>query len=112
MTIKTNIEKKIAELEQEKEEMEQMEPPDQVGPKAQEMLDLAISAVLGDREAFVKYMELFSTSPEELARLIPTDGTENDPVKRKARAYLVSNAICAPGTATGLIDNVFGRLDP
>jgi hypothetical protein len=111
MTIKANIEAKIEELQQEKEAMLQMDPPDQVGPKAKELKELAISAVLGNRDAYNAYMKLFAKTTDELARLIPFDNTENDPVKREARAYLVSNAVCAPATATGLIDNVFGRLD-
>ena len=111
MTIKANIEAKIERLQQEKEEMLALEPPDQIGPEATEMKNLAIAAVLGDRDAFIAYMKLFATNDQELARLIPTDGTQNDPVKREARAYLVSNAICAPATATGLIDNVFGKFD-
>src|SRR5215216_672151 len=70
MTIKANIEKKIEELQTEKEDMKTKQPPDQIGPKAKELKDLAISAVLGDREAFVAYMRLFAETDAELARLI------------------------------------------
>jgi hypothetical protein len=111
MDIRANVMDKIAQLQQEKQEMELLEPPNQIGPKAKELKELAISAVLGDRASFIAYMKLFAKTPDELARLLPTDGTENHPQKREARAYLVSNAICAPGTATGLIDNVTVRLD-
>src|SRR5690242_15921023 len=83
MTIKANIEAKIERLQQEKEEMLALEPPDQIGPEATEMKNLAIAAVLGDRDAFIAYMKLFATNDQELARLIPTDGTQNDPVKRE-----------------------------
>jgi hypothetical protein len=107
MTIKANIEEKILQLQKEKDET----PPGQIGPLNKEVKELAIAAVLGEKEDFIAYMKLYAKTPDDLARLIPTDGTENDPVKREARAYLVSNAICAPATATGLIENVFGFLD-
>ena len=110
MTIKANIEEKIAQLQKEKAQI----PPgaaDQIGPRAKELKDLAIAAILGDKGAFIAYMKLFAKSPDELARLTATDGTEKDPIKREARAYLVSNAVCAPGTTTGLNDNVFDLLD-
>jgi len=110
MTIKANIEEKIEELQVEKEGLAEKDPPE-IGPKARQLKELAISAVLGDRDAFIAYMKIFAKTDQELARLIPLDGSEDDPDKREARAYLVSNAVCAPATATGLIDNVFDRLD-
>lgn len=111
MTIKANIEEKIKELKLEREAMQQLQPANQVGPKNKQLKDLAIAAILGEKEDFIAYMKLFAKTPDELARLIPTDGTDNDEKKREARAYLVSNAICAPGTTTQLLENVFGRLD-
>lgn len=60
---------------------------------------------------WVRYMSLFAKNEDELARLIPTDGTENDPVKRDARAYLVANGTCAPGTVMRLLDFVTNKLD-
>ena len=108
MTIKANIEEKIQELKTERAQT----PPGEVGPKNTEVKALAIAAILGEKEDFIAYMKLFAKTPDELARLIPTDGTENDEKKREARAYLVSNAICAPGTTTQLLENVTGRLDP
>jgi hypothetical protein len=61
--------------------------------------------------AWKDYMNTFAKSPEELARLIPTDGTDNDPVKRDARAYLVANGTCGTGTTMTLQDNVTTKLD-
>ena len=112
MTIKANIQEKIQELKTEREQMQQLQPPGQVGPKNKEIKALAIAAILGEKADFIAYMKLFAKTPNELARLIPTDGTENDDTKREARAYLVSNAICAPGTTTQLLENVTNRLDP
>ena len=111
MTIKANIAEKIEELKQEREEMQQLDPPDQIGEKNKKLKDMAIAAILGEKEDYIAYMKLFAKTPEELARLIPTDGTDNEERKREARAYLVSNAICAPGTTTLLLENVFGKLD-
>ena len=56
------------------------------------------------------YMSLFSTSPGELDRLIPTDGT-TDEVRQKARAYLVANGICSMGTTKFLANNVDNKLN-
>lgn len=106
MTIRANIEEKIVEIQKEIE----IHGP-QGGPLSKKIKEGSISAIMGGASDWVGYMSNFAKTPEELARLIPTDGTENDPKKREARAYLVANAVCTPGTATGLIDNVFDTLD-
>lgn len=106
MTIRANIEEKILEMQKEVQKH---------GPKggelSQKVKEGAISAILGGKEERVAYMKIFAKTPAQLARLIPSDGTENDPEKRIARAYLVANAVCAPGTTTGLTNNVFDILD-
>ena len=61
-------------------------------------------------QAWRDYMSLFSTSPEELDRLIPKDGT-TDEVRQKARAYLVANGICSMGTTKFLANNVGTKLN-
>jgi hypothetical protein len=82
-------------------------------PIATEVADKSKQAILHGRpsEAWTSYMSLFSTSDEELARLIPTDGTDSDPVMEKARAYLVANGICSMGTGTNLPNNVGNKFD-
>lgn len=106
MTIQANI-KEVTEKLQTDIEVNGAEG----GDFSREVVTKAVNAILGEKEDYIKYMELFAKTPDELARLIPTDGSDNDPVKRKARAYLVSNAVCAPATATGLIENVHDFLD-
>jgi hypothetical protein len=107
MTIRANIEARIIEMQ--KEVDEHGSAGADVSKKIKQR---AIDAIMGGAPDYIAYMSLFAKTPDELARLIPTDGTEDDPDQREARAYLVANAICAPGTATGLVDNVFDRLDP
>lgn len=106
MTIRANIEKVIADLE-----ADRIANPPHGGDFSKIFKEAAISAVLGGVEDYIVYMKRFSQTPGQIARLIPTDGTHNDQDKREARAYLVSNGVCAPATATGLINNVLDRLD-
>ena len=106
MTIRANIEARIVQMQAELDAN-----PVIGGEISKKVKDGAINAVLGGATELISYMSLFANTPAELARLVPTDGTENNADMREARAYLVSNAICAPGTATTLIDNVFDRLD-
>jgi hypothetical protein len=105
MTIRAKIEQKMADIE-----AELVTHPAGDGPIAKAVREGAINAIHGGASDWVQYMQLFGPTTNELARMIPTDGT-NDPDKREARAYLVSNGVCAPGTATGLINNVLDRLD-
>ena len=106
MTIRQNIQKVIEDLQKDREQ----NPPDG-GQFSKDFKEAAISAVLGGSEDYLAYMRRFGNTPGEIARLIPTDGTHNDSVKREARAYLVSNGVCAPGTATGLLNEVLDKLD-
>lgn len=58
------------------------------------------------------YMSMFSTTPAELARLLPTDTTAGDPSMDQARTYLVGNGTCGAETTGGrLIEGVWDILD-
>ncbi|HEX5705987.1 MAG TPA: hypothetical protein VFX96_01730 [Pyrinomonadaceae bacterium] len=74
---------------------------------------LSIGAIHGGNASveWRDYMSLFAKTPEELARLIPTDGTEGDASMREARAYLVRNGVCGPGTIMTLPTTVTTKLD-
>lgn len=71
----------------------------------------AIAAGQGSTQ-WTTYMEVFSQSPEELARLEPTDGSGNDPAKNVARTYLVANGMCGSDTTgTRTIETVGNTLN-
>ncbi|MEQ1764257.1 MAG: hypothetical protein ABL984_14090 [Pyrinomonadaceae bacterium] len=58
------------------------------------------------------YMSMFSTTPEELARLLPTDESGGVPEMDQARTYLVGNGMCgAETTKSRLIQGVWDILD-
>ena len=105
MSIRDNVLEKMAEIQ-----VELVANP-AGGPVSQALKAKSIAAIMGGAAEWVAYMNIYAKNPEELARLIPADGTENDPIKREARAYLVANAVCAPGTTGTLIETVFDRLD-
>jgi hypothetical protein len=64
---------------------------------ARKVHGLAMNAILGGMEDRVKYMMLYAKTIDELARLIPTDGSNSDE-QRAARAYLVANGMCTDDT--------------
>ena len=112
MTVRDNIRAKMAAIENERK-------GGGPTPTADEVQNKAMKAILGGQNtrdpaaAWADYMRLFALpdKPEQLARLIPTDTTINDPDRQKARAYLVGNGVCGAGT-TGLLDNnVTNKLD-
>lgn len=71
----------------------------------------AIMAGTGSPE-WENYMSMFSTSPAELARLLPTDESEGVPEQDQARTYLVGNGTCGAETTGGrLIEGVWDILD-
>jgi hypothetical protein len=80
-------------------------------PTADRLKGKAIAAILGGTNEWVAYMKEFAKTPAELARLIPTDGSEADMAKNNARAYLIANAPCGVITVTGLDQNVTDILD-
>ncbi len=68
----------------------------------------AVAAIQGgiSSAAWHEYMSQYAEDANQLARLKGTDGTLNDPELSMRRAYLVSNAVCAPGTTDRLADQV------
>lgn len=106
MTIRANIQKVIDDLE-----ADRIAHPPNGGDFSKNFKEAAISAVLGGVDDYAAYMRRFAQTPGQIARLIPTDGSHTNPDNREARAYLVSNGVCAPATATGLLNNVLDRLD-
>ena len=83
-----------------------------VSPTAQDLQKKATKAICGGTDDWVTYMKMFAdpANPAELARLIPTDGS-NDDVHQVARAYLVRNGMCTETTTGMLLDNVDLKLD-
>jgi hypothetical protein len=81
--------------------------PEGGGPRGTEVHQKAVKAIVGGAADWVEYMKLFAdpAKPEQLARLIPTDGTVSDK-HQEARAYLVRNGVCLMGTNTDLLRNV------
>jgi len=79
-------------------------------PTAREIHALATNAILGGMQDWVAYMTKFAKTPEELARLIPTDGTTDDHY-RSARAYLVANGMCTDETTPHMQMRVGNDLD-
>lgn len=106
MTIRANIEKRMEEMQKEVEKL-----GTQGGEVSKNVKEAAIAAILGGAAEWVTYMNLFATTPAELARLIPGVEPDDNSDRLEARAYLVANAVCAPATATGLLESVFDRLD-
>ncbi|MDT7690573.1 MAG: hypothetical protein QOE46_3332 [Acidobacteriota bacterium] len=62
---------------------------------------LAVNAIISgmDSDDWKKYMSLFADNAEQLNRLTVKAGSD-DSWLRQARAYIVSNAVCAAGTTT------------
>ena len=108
MAIRDNIAKKMEDIHQERVEIPD---PTKPHPIADEVKIKSMKAILGSAADWVMYMKLYATTPEELARLIPTDGTENNEQMNVARAYLAANGMCAPGTGDKLLDNVTTNLN-
>ena len=80
----------------------------------QEVREKALAAIIAGQgsPAWETYMNIFSTSPEQLARLLPTDGTLGDPVMDEARTYLIGNGTCGSDTTgSRLIEGVGDTLD-
>lgn len=57
------------------------------------------------------YMHRFAKSPAQLARLTTRDTDGCHPYIPQARAYLVANAVCFPGTTDGLPQGIEDYLD-
>lgn len=80
----------------------------------EELQAKSVAAIKGGEgsAAWKSYMEQFAQSPEQLARLTPTDDTVNDAEMDVARTYLIGNGTCgAETTGTTLLQGVGDRLD-
>ena len=79
----------------------------------QEIRAKAVAAIKGGdgSAAWETYMSVFSQSPAQLARLLPTDSTLNDFNFDVARTYLVGNGTCGAETTEFLIEGVDDKLD-
>jgi len=71
----------------------------------------SLDAISGGASQWLPYMQEFATTPEELARLIPTDGTETNSGMNDARAYLVSKGACGTDTVTTFENGITEILD-
>ena len=102
MSIRSNIE----------DIMQQIENGDTaLGNEIQAKSLAAIAAGSGTQQ-WQTYMAKFSTSPAELARLLPIDGSAADDDMNRARTYLVGNGPCgAASTGVRLIEGVWDILD-
>jgi len=82
--------------------------------RGQEVREKAVAAIKTGQgsAAWEAYMQLYSTSSEQLARLLPNDSTLDDPDFDEARTYLVGNGTCGSDTTgSRLIEGVWDRLD-
>jgi hypothetical protein len=72
----------------------------------------ATNAIFGGREsqAWRDYMGIFGKTAEEMARLVPPQ-PDPEPLREKARVYLVRNGVCGMSTGQSLSDHVGTRLD-
>lgn len=109
MAISNNIDAKVAAIILERDA--QAENPQAPTPVSNELSTKAIAAILGGTQDWIAFVSLFATNDTELAKLIPTDGSQGDSVKREARAYLVANSMCTMGTGQHLKNNVTAKLD-
>jgi hypothetical protein len=102
MSIRTNIE----------EVMEKIKDGDTtLGDTIRQKAVLAIMCGDGS-SAWEDYMQMFSRSSEQLARLMPTDSTDGVFEMDLARTYLVGNGPCgAITTGLHLLDGVGDTLD-
>lgn len=82
-------------------------------PFAEQLKLKALKAIYGNAADWVAYMSFFAAAdkPEQLARLIPTDGTDEDKAMNEARAYLIAAAPCTPDTVAHFEKGVTAILD-
>jgi hypothetical protein len=73
----------------------------------------AILAGFGHNQACEQYMDLFSTSPAEMARLMGDDGSTGvgHEGKDQGRAYLMAAGTCGPDTVLNFDKGVSKLLD-
>jgi hypothetical protein len=83
--------------------------PNGLGLKLREA---AVSAIYGGfgSQSWRDYMKLFASTPKQMRRLC-TREIDCHPYNEPARAYLVGNALCFPGTWRAFMDGVEEWLD-
>lgn len=74
--------------------------------------DPANNQITPDWEAFMTFFAGRPTNAQQLARLLPRDGTHTDAVMQRERAYLAGNAMCGATTPDTTLDgDVTANLD-
>lgn len=83
--------------------------PNGLGPKLRQA---AVSAAYGGfgSQSWRDYMKFFANTPKQMRRLCTRDIDCHDS-NEPARAYLVGNAMCLPGTWRGFMDGIEHWLD-
>jgi hypothetical protein len=86
---------------------------DTSGKKGDTLRNQAVAAIysgMGSPE-WEAYMQNYAKTPEELARLTTRSGDGAHPYIPLARAYLIANATCLPGTTGLLLQGIEGFID-
>jgi hypothetical protein len=100
------IEQKIREYQKEIADGD----PKGLGPKLQAAAVKAIYAGFG-KEDWNSYMKFFASTKKQLQRLTTTDLDACHEYIPQARAYLVVNSMCLPGTNTTMMQGIDDYLD-
>jgi len=112
MAISDNVREITEKIDNEANDLNTPLGPDGIrSDTARKVHGLAMNAILGGMEDRVRYMMLYAKTIDELARLIPTDGSNSDE-QRSARAYLVANGMCTDETTPHTDMGVGKALDP
>ena len=101
MTINANIQAAKTKLENNEQ------------PFSDDLKELALRAIDGGVAEWIAYMRVFASpeKPQQLARLIPTDGSHALGEMQNARAYLIAAATCTPDTVKHFDEGVTAILD-
>ena len=102
MSIQSNIEAVIAQVKA---------PGGQSVGDAIQIESLAALAAGEDSPQWQTYMQRFAQTEDQLARLLATDGTKDNPEMNAARTALVQNGECGGQTIDDLDKNVGDILD-
>lgn len=84
--------------------------PKKLGPKLQEAAVKAIHAGFG-KDDWIAYMKYFANTEKQLQRLTTTDLDGCHTYIPQARAYLVVNSMCLPGTNKTMMQGIDDYLD-
>jgi hypothetical protein len=81
--------------------------------KGNKLKQLAVKAIYAGfgTDAWNEYMQQFAHTPQELARLTTRASDHCSVYIEPARAYLVGNATCLPGSRQNLLQGIEGFLD-